>query len=80
MAPAQARLTPGVRAALELGGARPGATDISGGMASKVDVLLALAAARPALEIRIVSGLRPGAVAAALRGAVDAGGTVVASH
>ncbi|MBK6769248.1 MAG: hypothetical protein IPG72_09655 [Ardenticatenales bacterium] len=73
------RLSPGDPnlAALSLGGARAGATDVTGGMASKVGAALALVARRPGVTVRIVSGLRVGAVGAALRGAVEAGGTVV---
>jgi len=78
--PPIARITPGSLAGLALGGARPGAVDVTGGMASKVDNLLALAMALPALEIRIVSGLRAGAVVAALAGEDEAGGTVVSAH
>lgn len=73
------RLSPGdpSLADLSLGGARAGATDVTGGMASKVGAALALVARRPGVTVRIVSGLRVGAVGAALRGAADAGGTVV---
>ncbi|MBK7782016.1 MAG: hypothetical protein IPJ58_14860 [Ardenticatenia bacterium] len=62
-----------------LGAARPGVVDVTGGMASKVRQMLDLAAALPQLEIRILSGLRPGAVAAALVGDPAAGGTVIAA-
>lgn len=65
------------RIAGHLGGARGGAMDVTGGMASKVASMLALVARRPGLEVRIVSGLRPGAVAAALAGDAAAGGTVI---
>jgi isopentenyl phosphate kinase len=65
------------RIAGHLGGARGGAPDVTGGMASKVASMLALVARRPGLEVRIVSGLRPGAVAAALAGDGGAGGTVI---
>lgn len=70
-------LRPGDRAALaeSLGRARPGAVDVTGGMAAKVLAMLDLVARRPALEVRIVSGLRPGAVMAALEGRPEAGGT-----
>lgn len=74
------RITPASRAGLALGGARPGAVDVTGGMASKVDNLLALATALPDLDIRIVSGLRAGAVAAALAGDPLAGGTIIAAR
>jgi isopentenyl phosphate kinase len=58
-----------------LGQARTGSTDVTGGMASKVAGMLALAERQPGLELRIVSGLRPGAVPSALSGRPDAGGT-----
>jgi len=60
-----------------LGGAKGSATDVTGGMASKVSSMLALVARRPGLEVRIVSGLRPGVVLAALAGDAAAGGTVI---
>lgn len=63
------------RLAEALGEARAGATDVTGGMASKVAGMLALLDRQPEIDIRIVSGLRPGAVAAALSGRPDAGGT-----
>lgn len=75
----RARLTRAVLGALALGGAREGTADVTGGMASKVANLLDLVESMPGLEVRIVSGLRPGAVAAALEGADGAGGTVVAA-
>lgn len=58
-----------------LAGTRPGVVDLTGGMASKLRLMLDLAARLPRMEIRILSGLRPGAVAAALAGDPDAGGT-----
>jgi hypothetical protein len=39
--------------------------------------MLALAGELPGIEIRLVSGLRPGAVAAALAGDPAAGGTLI---
>jgi len=74
---ALAELTPadGPALAHALGGARPGTTDVTGGMAGKVMAMLDLVARHPGLEVRIVSGLRPGAIAAALGGGADAGGT-----
>lgn len=75
----QARVTRASLRALSLGGARAGTADVTGGMASKVANLLDLAEAAPGLEVRIVSGLRPGAVAAALAGGAGAGGTVIAA-
>jgi isopentenyl phosphate kinase len=71
-------LTPATADALGvIAGARPGATDVTGGMGSKVQLMLGLVTTHPALEVRIVSGLRPGAVEAALGGAPQAGGTVI---
>lgn len=49
--------------------------DVTGGMAAKVDGLWTLVRRRPGLEARIVSGLQPGIVRAALLG--DAVGTAV---
>lgn len=65
------------RIAGHLGGARGGAPDVTGGMASKVASMLALVALGQVVEVRIISGLRPGAVAAALAGEAGAGGTVI---
>jgi isopentenyl phosphate kinase len=44
------------------------ATDVTGGMADKVHLALALARAIPGLKVRIFSGAEPGAVQAALAG------------
>jgi isopentenyl phosphate kinase len=76
-----ARLTPGDLAAgrLALGGSRPGVTDVTGGMASKVERMLALVQRRPGLSVRIVSGLEPGTLARALSGDPGAGGTLLVS-
>lgn len=63
------------RMATKLRGARFGASDVTGGMATKVGIMLDLLATMPEVEVRIVSGLRPGAVAAALAGSATAGGT-----
>ena len=49
-----------------LGGSR--ATDVTGGMASKVRQMLALVQDLPGLEVLILSGLQPGAVREALLG------------
>jgi len=65
------------RVATFLGGARAGTPDVSGGMSSKVLGMLDLVARRPETEVRILSGLRPGAVAAALAGEAAAGGTLI---
>jgi isopentenyl phosphate kinase len=61
-----------------LGAAPVGVVDVTGGMAAKVRTMLDLVADRPRTEVRIVSGLRPGAVAAALTGEPEAGGTLLA--
>jgi isopentenyl phosphate kinase len=61
-----------------LSGVDDAATDVTGGMRSKVETMLGLVGRLPGLEVRIVSGLRPGAIAAALAGEPDAGGTVIA--
>ena len=53
--------------AASLGGSA--ATDVTGGMQSKVRAMLALAAEIPGLEISIFSGDQPGNLVAALRGA-----------
>lgn len=58
-------------------GPRAGVVDVTGGMASKVRWMTELVAAQSGLEVRIVSGLRPGAVSAALDGRLDAGGTLI---
>jgi isopentenyl phosphate kinase len=73
-----ARITPAnwasVRAAL--GGSH--ATDVTGGMAAKVEALVALADELPGLTARILSGERPGALQAALAGRPEAaGGTLI---
>ena len=44
------------------------ATDVTGGMASKVGQMLALVQELPGLEVLIFSGLKPGLVRAALLG------------
>lgn len=49
--------------------------DVTGGMGSKVSEMCRLVAANPGLEVRLVSGWRPGAICAALLGTADAGGT-----
>lgn len=69
------RLTADEATRLDIGGARRGVTDVTGGMAGKLRSLFELLSERPTLEVRIVSGLRAGAVAAALAGEEKAGGT-----
>jgi len=49
-----------------LGGSR--AADVTGGMASKVNEMLALVQAVPGLSVRIFSGVSPSLVRAALLG------------
>ena len=51
--------------------------DVTGGMLSKVTEMVQLVSAYPGLEVRIVSGLRRGAVQAAMLGWDTAGGTVI---
>jgi isopentenyl phosphate kinase len=48
--------------------AGPAATDVTGGMADKVRHAMAMARALPGLQVRIFSGVEPGAVQAALSG------------
>ncbi len=61
-----------------LGGARKGATDVTGGMYSKVRRMVRLVEELPNLKVRIVNGLEPGAVLKALEDR-EAGGTVIRS-
>lgn len=74
-----ARIGPADRERLmqSLGGARSGAVDVTGGMASKVGQMLDLVLEMPQTQIRILSGLRAGAIAAALDGSPEAGGTLI---
>lgn len=58
-----------------LGGSR--GTDVTGGMASKVQSMLALVYQFPKLSIRIFSGLEPGNLAQTLLNPVQAGGTLL---
>ncbi len=75
------RITPDTAPPLlaRIGGTRREAIDVTGGMASKVALMVAAVEAQPELEVRILSGLRPGAVVAALRGDPEAGGTLIRS-
>jgi len=57
-----------------------GAVDVTGGMAGKVRRLLALARTASSGEIRIISGLVPGAVRMALLGEYDAGTLICQAH
>ena len=56
------------------------AIDVTGGMAGKVRRLLALARTASSGEIRIISGLVPGAVRMALLGEYDAGTLICQAH
>jgi len=58
-----------------LGGSR--GTDVTGGMASKVQSMLALVEAFPQLSIRIFSGLEPGNLAQTLLNPAEADGTLL---
>jgi isopentenyl phosphate kinase len=58
-----------------LGGSR--GTDVTGGMASKVQSMLALVDQFPQLSIRIFSGLEPGNVGQTLLNPAQAGGTLL---
>ena len=51
--------------------------DVTGGMLSKVSEMCRLVAAHPGLQVRLVSGLRPGAVQVALLDGTAGGGTVI---
>lgn len=51
--------------------------DVTGGMLSKVQAMCQLVATLPNLEVRLVSGLRAGAIRAALLDEPTAGGTVI---
>jgi isopentenyl phosphate kinase len=53
------------------------AADVTGGMASKVQEMLALVKCMPALEVKIFSGVEPGRVQAALEGGAVPGTRVV---
>jgi len=69
-------ITPATYAAIApaLRGSR--GTDVTGGMASKVEEMLALVAAHPALTVRIFSGMAAGNVAALLAGEAALGTTI----
>lgn len=72
LSPGDARRVPS-----EVAGARPGAVDVTGGMQAKLGAAFDAVSARAGVTVRIVSGLRPGAITAALDGRPDAGGTLV---
>lgn len=71
------RLSVAEAADVDLGGARHGATDVTGGMDAKVGAALALIGRHSDVTVRILSGFRPGAVALALADDPAAGGTLV---
>lgn len=73
------RITPGTFDAVlpALGGSR--GTDVTGGMATKVRLLLDLTARHPGLRARIFNGLEPGALAALLADPAAEIGTLVQS-
>jgi isopentenyl phosphate kinase len=53
------------------------ATDVTGGMLSKVRTMLELVSAQPTLKVQIVSGALPGRVAGALSGSLAEAGTLI---
>ena len=63
--------------AAQLGGSH--GVDVTGGMLSKVSEMCRLAAAHPQMEVRLVSGLRRGALLSALLGS-DQGGTRIVAE
>ena len=67
----------GRHAAGDVGGV--GAADVTGGMASKVEAVMALVETVPGLSARILSGERPGALLTTLVDPSAAGGTVISS-
>ncbi|MFM8322861.1 MAG: isopentenyl phosphate kinase [Chloroflexota bacterium] len=68
-------ITPGTLAQAAGGLHGSAATDVTGGMASKVELSLRLAAAVPGLEVRIFSGEQPGVLQRALAG--EPAGTLI---
>jgi isopentenyl phosphate kinase len=58
-----------------LGGSR--GTDVTGGMATKVQSMLTLVEQFPQMSIRIFSGLQPGSLAQTLLNPAEAGGTLL---
>lgn len=68
------------RLARILVGPRPGTMDYTGGMAGKVRAMLDLVQSDPAVRVRLVSGLRPGAVTAAMADLPEAGGSLITAH
>lgn len=70
------RLTPDDWTAIAGGLHGAAGVDVTGGMAAKVRAMLDLVQAYPALRVRLVSGLRPGAIRDAVLGR-EAGGSVL---
>lgn len=60
-----------------LRGTRREVTDVTGGMLTKVETMLDLVERHPGLQVRIFSGLRPGALLRALEGGPDGPGTLL---
>ncbi len=71
-------LTPAQWVAAQRAAQAAAAPDVTGGMAAKVRRMLALVARHPGLEVRILSGLEPGALLRALQG--SPAGTRIAAH
>lgn len=72
-------ITPATLASLTAGLGGSHGTDVTGGMAAKIDQALTMARRQPGLEVIICGGLLPGNVARALLGGDDWPGTRVAS-
>ena len=73
-------ITPASLASLKAGLGASHGTDVTGGMAAKIDQAMAMAGRRPGLEVIICGGLQAGNVAKALLGGVDWPGTRVVSN
>jgi isopentenyl phosphate kinase len=70
-------LRPEDRSAIEAGLGGSHGVDVTGGMWSKVDAMLALVAEQPALEVRIFSGAKAGELTRALLDPDCGGGTLL---
>lgn len=73
-------ITPASFASLKAGLGGSHGTDVTGGMAAKIDQAMSMAGRRPGLEVIICGGLPPGNVAKALLGGADWPGTRVVSE
>jgi isopentenyl phosphate kinase len=73
-----AQITPASYANLAALPGASAATDVTGGMASKVEAMLHIVQAIPACTVRIFSGLGAGTIAAALAG--EAAGTAITAN